>query len=112
MKNFKFCISQNQNSEFSKLAQNCNFKDCLDLDLPYRLAVDNYETMDGYEDSRSYLKIELQNTYVQNVEDNIAYDFQSFIGEVGGTLGLFLGLSFVSFIEFTEFLIGKIFFPE
>ena len=68
--------------------------------------------MDGFEDSRSYLKIDLQNTYVQNVEDNIAYDFQSFIGEVGGTLGLFLGLSFVSFIEFTEFLIGKIFHYE
>ena len=85
---------------------------CLDLKRYSSLSVDNVETMDGFEDSRSYLKIDLQNAYVQNVEDNIAYDFQSFIGEVGGTLGLFLGLSFVSFIEFTEFLIGKIFHHE
>ena len=37
--------------------------------------------------------------------DSISYDMQSLIGEIGGTLGLTIGLSFFSFAEwFTETL--------
>ena len=38
-----------------------------------------------------------------------SYDIQSFVGEVGGTLGLFLGLSVFSFVEFAEYLLRKMY---
>ena len=37
--------------------------------------------------------------YVGYVEDSYAYDLQSLVGEVGGTLGMFLGASFLSLAE-------------
>ena len=43
-------------------------------------------------------------------KDTVAYYLQSLIGEVGGTLGLFLGLSTMSFIDFIEFIFRKLFF--
>ena len=52
--------------------------------------------------------IELESPIVQNVVDSYAYDLQSLIGEVGGTLGLFLGLSMYSFIEVLTYLIEKL----
>ena len=52
--------------------------------------------------------IKLESPIVQNVVDSYAYDLQSLIGEVGGTLGLFLGLSTYSFIEFLTYLIEKL----
>jgi hypothetical protein len=51
-----------------------------------------------------YLKIELDNDYVVYVEDFYSYDNQSFIGEVGGTLGLLLGISMASIFEFINIL--------
>ena len=38
-------------------------------------------------DNRSTLKLIIDNDYVVYVEDAESYDFQSFFGEVGGTLG-------------------------
>lgn len=35
------------------------------------------------------------------------YDFNSFIGEVGGSLGLFMGLSFFSMFEYTGSIMQK-----
>ena len=58
--------------------------------------------------SGSTLMIEMESTNVQSIVDSVAYDFQSFIGEVGGTLGLFLGLSMFSFVQFFEYIIRKI----
>ena len=52
--------------------------------------------------------IKLESPIVQNVVDSYAYDLQSLIGEVGGTLGLFLGLSTYSFIEFLTYIIEKL----
>ena len=36
--------------------------------------------------------------------DFISYDLQSLVGEIGGTLGLTLGLSIYSLIDFIEYL--------
>ena len=55
------------------------------------------------------LKIQLDSPNVYTMEDSIAYDLQSLIGEVGGTLGLFLGLSTMSFIDLIEFIFQKLF---
>ena len=57
----------------------------------------------------STLIIELQSPNVQTIVDSYSYDFQSLVGEIGGTLGLCLGLSMFSFVEFFEFAIRKIF---
>lgn len=45
---------------------------------------------------------------VQYVKDAHTYDAQSFIGEVGGSLGLMLGLSFTSVFDFFEYLLTKL----
>jgi len=42
--------------------------------------------------------ISLQNELVTYVEEYYTYDWQSFIGEVGGTFGLFLGVSMLTTI--------------
>ena len=57
----------------------------------------------------SVLEIQLKSSNVYTIKDSIAYDLQSLIGEVGGTLGLFLGLSTMSFIDFIEFIFRKLF---
>ena len=61
------------------------------------------------QDQPSNLKIQLESPNVQTIKDQVAYDLQSLIGEVGGTLGLFLGLSTMSFIDFIEFIFRKLF---
>ena len=51
------------------------------------------------------LKIMMFDPIVEYSIDFISYDFQSLIGEIGGTLGLTIGLSFFSF---AEWIIGLI----
>ena len=48
------------------------------------------------------VKIQLASPSVQFIEDSYNYDAQSFIGEVGGTMGLLLGLSFLSLFDFID----------
>ena len=55
------------------------------------------------------LRIRLENPNVLTIVDSYSYDIQSFVGEVGGTLGLFLGLSVFSFVEFAEYLLRKMY---
>ena len=62
-----------------------------------------------YFKEKSTLKIQLDNPNVLTIVDSYSYDIQSFVGEVGGTLGLFLGLSIFSFVEFTEYILRKIY---
>ena len=45
------------------------------------------------------IKIALRDPIVQYNIDYVSYDLQSLIGEIGGTLGLTIGLSFFSFAE-------------
>ena len=66
---------------------------------------ENFETKEGNDSSQLILK-PLDST-VQYIKDDYAYDTQSFIGEVGGTLGLMLGLSFISIFDFIDVLIQK-----
>ena len=62
----------------------------------------------NWAENKAYLKIQLESPNVQKIVDTYSYDLQSLIGEVGGTLGLFLGLSTYSFVEFIEYLIKKL----
>ena len=59
--------------------------------------------------NESKLEIQLENPNVLTIVDSYTYDIQSFVGEVGGTLGLFLGLSIFSFVEFIEYILRKIY---
>ena len=45
---------------------------------------------------------------MEHAKDFVSYDFQSLVGEVGGTLGLMLGLSVLSFVQLLEYIIEKI----
>ena len=56
----------------------------------------------GYMNEGSSLSIQLD-------VDSYSYDIQSFVGEVGGTLGLFLGLSIFSFVGFVEYVLRKMY---
>ena len=58
----------------------------------------------------SVVKIKFESSIVLNIVDYYTYDLQSLIGEVGGTLGLFMGLSIYSFVDFFEYVINKLFF--
>ena len=62
-----------------------------------------------FHSSENDLVIRLENPNVLTIVDSYSYDIQSFVGEVGGTLGLFLGLSVFSFVEFAEYLLRKIY---
>jgi hypothetical protein len=56
----------------------------------------------------STIKIEIADPIVMHMTDQQVYDLQSLIGEVGGTLGLMLGLSFLSFVQFILWLIRRL----
>ena len=49
--------------------------------------------------SKAKLRIVYSNPIVEYNTDSISYDLQSLIGEIGGTLGLTIGLSFFSLVE-------------
>ena len=59
--------------------------------------------------NRSQIVLKWKEPYITHLEDYYAYDFQSFIGEVGGTSGLFLEFSFLMVVSKLEYLIEKIF---
>ena len=61
---------------------------------------------------RATLYIQLESPIVHNVIDSYSYDSQSLVGEVGGTLGLFLGLSTYSLVEFVTYFMEKFFNPQ
>ena len=86
-----------------------NEKDCPKMPKCKRSVyqMDLETTKDGsYE--KSNLIIKLKNPNILTIVDEYSYDLQSFIGEVGGTLGLFLGLSMFSFIELIEYVLRKL----
>ena len=58
---------------------------------------------------KSELIIRYSSPYIQVIKDSWGYDMQSYIGEVGGTLGLLLGLSFASIFDLFEYLLIKFF---
>ena len=73
----------------------------------YKLAIEPEPNIYvGHSTMGSVVKIQLASPNVLTIKDSVAYDLQSLIGEVGGTLGLFLGLSTMSFIDLFEFILG------
>ena len=54
------------------------------------------------------MKLSLASVNIQYIDDSVSYNAQSFIGEVGGTLGLMLGLSFMSAVDFIQYLIDRL----
>ena len=61
------------------------------------------------DDNKAIVDIQIESPTVQNVIDSYSYDSQSLVGEIGGTLGLFLGLSTYSFVEFITYILEKFF---
>ena len=68
----------------------------------------NLESLSTEEWDYSTLQIKLKSPNVLNIADSYSYDIHLFIGEVGGTLGLFLGLSMFSIVEFIEYILRKL----
>ncbi len=56
------------------------------------------------------VQLNLVKPEVTYIEDHEVYDLQSFIGEVGGTLGLMLGLSFSSVLDVMDLMAAKLFY--
>ena len=56
----------------------------------------------------SKITLRYANPNIQVIKDTWSYDMQSFIGEVGGTLGLLLGFSFASIFDLVEYFLSKI----
>ena len=64
---------------------------------------------EDYGGTNALVTVQLESPNVLNIVDSYAYDLQSLVGEVGGTLGLFLGLSSYSLVEFVAFVIERLF---
>ncbi len=60
-------------------------------------------------DNESVVVVEFTSPLVARIEDFVAYDVQSLIGEVGGTLGLYLGASLLSVADAVLTRAGLIF---
>ena len=45
------------------------------------------------------MEVGFRSQLVERVEEVFAYDLQSLIGEVGGTMGMYLGASILSIVE-------------
>ena len=99
-----------------------NTKDCTEL-LPckrtvYQDLIEQQSSKVGYEHfggtghNMSSLTIQYANPYIQVIKDSNNYDMQSLIGEVGGTLGLLLGLSFISIFDLFEHILNSCFNPK
>lgn len=56
----------------------------------------------------SDIYIKIIDPTLQLITDSYSYDGQSFIGDIGGTLGLLLGYSFMSAVDLIEFIWSRI----
>ena len=59
--------------------------------------------------NESTLLIQVERPEVQQIVDKYSYNIWSFVGETGGALGLFLGISMLSIVEFMEYILRKIY---
>ena len=60
----------------------------------------NRQTYDINNKDRTIIFVKLDSTIVMMEEEYYVYDFNAIISAVGGSLGLFLGCSFLSIITF------------
>ena len=65
------------------------------------------EMTNGMEVENPLIELVFATSIVEYNIDSISYDLQSLIGEIGGTLGLTLGLSFYSLLDLVEYLEQK-----
>ena len=73
----------------------------------YDLQIQDEGEVPGYAHEAEVVLM-LGSPYIQVVEDQEAYDLQSLIGEVGGTLGLMLGLSFLSIVDLLDMVTARL----
>ena len=78
---------------------------CKKIDYLFGIDEGAVEDEEDSNDQLTKVDISLENELVTYVEEYYTYDWQSFIGEVGGTFGLFLGVSMLTTIfDLIEFL--------
>ena len=70
----------------------------------FNLALMQYDRTDN----RSKVTLAFQDPIVETIIESISYDMQSLISEVGGVLGLTLGLSGISLANLLSFIINKL----
>ena len=85
------CLASCQRNEYAKIDGNLLQKYCYPYDGPYDLHLEFKITQGSYKEEEQY----------------IIYDFNSFIGESGGILGLLLGCSFLSLYNELGYLLGR-----
>ena len=73
----------------------------------YKIHVQNVES-NHKSTNGGWLRIQMESSNIVTIEDNFAYDFQSLVDEVGGTMGLFLGISIYSVVEFLAWVSEKL----
>ncbi len=59
----------------------------------------SHEKSVGMDDRISELTVQFRSHMLREVSDVLTYDLQSMVGEVGGTMGMYLGASFLSIVE-------------
>lgn len=59
-------------------------------------------------DKGSFVTFYYNNDEVKVTREEVMYDFVSFIGEAGGSLGLFLGISLISLFDFGGYVVGRL----
>ena len=68
---------------------------------------EDFNVQHGFDSST--IKVSINKPIVEYYIEEISYDFQSLVGEVGGTLGLTVGLSFLSISDWAMTLIKSYF---
>jgi hypothetical protein len=84
-----------------------NLNVCMQWLNPYRSMFDislSNMISSAVNTTASILRIQPASQNVVEINDTLSYDGQSFVGEVGGTLGLMLGLSFISVFDLVDMI--------
>ena len=105
---FDFCKNASVVQKARLEATKIHYKDCNRFSRCNRAKyqIVGSEVEDTQTNMKSKLTLQFANTDVQVVKDFYSYDAQSLIGEVGGTLGLLLGMSFMSIFDLINFAIS------
>ena len=91
--NNEFCPGKTTELQFNNLTQ-------CPREQPCKLWIFTYYDIKDPTSGRELLKLNLDSDYVVMVTDIWSYDFQSLFGEVGGTMGLLMGISFAHIFQF------------
>ena len=67
----------------------------------------NY-TVEDLAENMAMIEVYFGSSSITNVEEVIAYDFDNLLGDIGGVMGLFLGASMFTTMEFCTLLVNLI----